>query len=104
MDPGAKTSSDEPAATRSLTGAEIEGFVDEGFVRIDAAFSPEVAAEGREILWRETGCDPNDRRTWTKPVIRLADMAQGPFRRAVNTPVLHRAFNQLVGEARWIPR
>ena len=103
MDPDTKTGSHE-AAKRSLTVAEIDRFVDEGFVRIDAAFSPETAAEGREILWRETGCNPSDRSTWTKPVIRLSDMAQEPFRRAAQSPVLHRAFDQLVGEARWMPR
>lgn len=103
MDPDTKTGSHE-AAGRSLTVAEISKFVDEGFVRIDGAFSFDTAAEGREILWRETGCDPNDRSTWTKPVIRLADLAQEPFRRAANTPVLHRAFDQLVGEERWMRR
>jgi hypothetical protein len=104
MYPDRKTGSHEAAAARSLTGAEIDRFVDEGFIRIDAAFSPETAAEGRDILWRETSCVPNDRSTWTKPVIRLADMAQDPFRRAAQSPVLHRAFDQLVGEARWMPR
>jgi hypothetical protein len=103
MDPDTKTGSRE-GVNRSLTIAEIDRFVDEGFVRIDSAFSPETAAEGREILWRETGCNPNDRSTWTKPVIRLGDMAQEPFRRAAQSPVLHRAFDQLVGEARWMPR
>jgi hypothetical protein len=104
MDPDRKTGSHEASAPRSLTGAEIDRFIDEGFVRIDAAFSPETAAEGREILWRETGCDPNDRSTWTKPVIRLPDFPQEPFRRAAQTPVLHRAFDQLVGEQRWMSR
>jgi hypothetical protein len=104
MYPDRKTGSHEAAVARSLTGAEIDRFVDEGFIRIDAAFSPETAAEGRDILWRETSCVPNDRSTWTKPVIRLADMAQDPFRRAAQSPVLHRAFDQLVGEARWMPR
>jgi len=104
MDPDKKTGSHDAAAPRALTSAEIDRFVEEGFVRIDSAFSAETAAEGREILWRETGCDPNDSSTWTKPVIRLADMAQEPFRCAAKSPVLQRAFDQLVGEARWMPR
>ncbi len=29
---------------------------------------------------------------------------QGPFRQAANTPVLHQAFDQLVGKGRWVPR
>jgi hypothetical protein len=34
----------------------------------------------------------------------LSDHPQEPFRQAANTPVLHRAFDQLVGAGRWIPR
>lgn len=88
----------------ALNDAQIDQFIRDGFVRIDNAFSAETAAAAREILWRETGCDPNDRSTWTKPVVRLWDYAQEPFREAANTPVLHRAFDALVGKGRWWPR
>lgn len=87
-----------------LSGAEIEQFIREGFVRIDGAFSSELATAAREILWRDCGCDPDDTSTWTKPVIRLWDYADEPFRKAANTPVLHAAFDALVGEGRWVPR
>jgi hypothetical protein len=89
---------------RALSETEIDPFVRDGFVRIDAAFSTEIAAAATEILWRDSGCAPNDRSTWTKPVIRLWDYAQKPFCEAANTPVLHRAFDALVGNGRWIPR
>ena len=36
----------------------IEEFVSRGFVRIDEAFPRELADAAREILWRDTGCDP----------------------------------------------
>ena len=89
---------------RSLTDAEKQQFLRDGLVRIDQAFPPEVAAEVRAILWRETGCDPRDPSTWTRPVVRLGDYAQESFRAAANTPVLHAAFDDLVGKGRWIPR
>jgi hypothetical protein len=92
------------AVTATLTHSEIDQFIRDGFVGIDNAFSAETAAAGREILWRDTGCDPNDKATWTKPVIRLWDYPQEPFREAVNTPVLHGAFDALVGKDRWAPR
>ena len=63
-----------------LSDAQIASFVTDGFVRIDNAFSPEVADECRAILWRDTGVDPADPSTWTKPVIRLGMYAQPPFR------------------------
>ena len=81
-----------------------ESFVYDGFVKLENAFPTETAAEARAILWRATGFDPEDRSTWTRPVVRLGDFPQEPFRRAVNTPVLHAAFDDLVGEGRWVPR
>ena len=79
-------------------------FVAQGFVRLDAAFPRSLADEARAILWRDTGCDPDDPSTWTKPVVRLGAYAQRPFAAAANTTTLRRAFDQLVGAGRWIPR
>jgi len=70
-------------------------------VRIDRAFSREDADAARAILWKDTGCDPADPSTWTKPVIRLGMYTQEPFVRAANTPVLLRAFDELVGKGGW---
>jgi hypothetical protein len=88
----------------SLDCVQIQSFIESGFVRLDHVFPRELANEGRELLWRDTGCHPDDPTTWTQPVIRLGDYAQEPFRRAANMPVLHAAFDQLVGAGRWLPR
>ena len=88
----------------SLNNEQIQQFIEEGFVRLDQAFPRDLADEGRAILWRHTGCDPDDPTTWTKPVVWLGDHDEEPFRRAVNTPRLHAAFDQLVGKGRWEPR
>ncbi len=96
--------SERQPARRVLSDARRDQFVHEGFVKIEGAFSQETASEAREILWRATGCDPADKTTWSRPVVRLGDFAQEPFRRAVNSPVLHAAFDELVGPERWIPR
>jgi hypothetical protein len=93
-----------PANFPALTAAQLDAFVTDGFVRIDDAFPPELAEAGRAILWKDTGCDPNDPTTWTRPVIRLGNYTQAPFREAANTPVLHRAFDQLVGPGNWLPQ
>ena len=89
---------------RVLTDQQREQFVRDGFVKLENAFPAEIAAEARMILWRETGCDPEDRTTWTRPVVRLGDFPQEPFQKAVNTPMLHGAFDELVGAGRWVPR
>jgi hypothetical protein len=93
-----------PAEARALEPAEIEAFIRDGFVRLDKAFPKDVAAEGRDIMWRDIPFDRNDPTTWTQPVVRLPGYGGGPFETAVNMPVLHRAFDQLVGKGRWLPR
>src|SRR5262245_59011855 len=91
-------------APHALSSEQIEEFIRDGFIKIDGAFPRSLAADAREILWRDTGCDPNDATTWTKPVVWLAQYSQEPFAKAANSPTLHRAFDQLVGRGRWIPR
>jgi hypothetical protein len=87
-----------------LGDTQIDHFIEDGFVKIEGAFPKEIAAQARSILWKDTGCDPDDPATWIKPVIRLSDYPQQPFRIAANTPVLHKAFDQLVGPGRWLAR
>lgn len=89
---------------RVLSDFAREEFVRDGLVKLENAFPSEIAAEARAILWSATGFDPEDRSTWTRPVIRLGDFTQEPFRQAVNTAALHSAFDELVGVGRWVPR
>lgn len=90
----------EPA----LSADDIASFVRDGFVRIEEAFSTQTAEQARSILWEASGCNPDDRSTWTRPVVRLDQFSQAPFREAANTPKLLDAFDQLVGPGRWWPR
>lgn len=88
-------------APGGLTPAQIEQFISDGFVRIDDAFPRAMADEARAILWRATACSPDDRTTWTEPVIRLGMFTESPFVEAANTARLHAAFDDLVGPGRW---
>jgi hypothetical protein len=89
---------------RVLSDAQRQQFVRDGFVKLEGAFPSEIAAAARAILWSATGCDPGNRETWARPVVRLGDFAQEPFRQAVNTTALHAVFDELVGVGRWVPR
>ncbi|MBN8938366.1 MAG: phytanoyl-CoA dioxygenase family protein [Rhizobiales bacterium] len=89
--------------TRALGAAQVEQFIRQGFVKVEQAFPRAVADAARAILWRDTGCDPDHPATWSKPVIRLGMYGQEPFIKAANTPILHGAFDQLVGPGRWRP-
>ncbi|HEY6979295.1 MAG TPA: hypothetical protein VH396_23525 [Chitinophagaceae bacterium] len=87
-----------------LSTEQINGFINKGFIKIENAFPIEVANECRALLWTATQCDPNNPESWTQPVIRIREMAFEPFKKAANTPILHKAFDQLAGEGKWLPR
>ena len=89
---------------RALEPAQIQQFIEQGFVRIDNAFPRELAEQGRAILWRDLPCSEHAPSTWTRPVTRLSGSGNPPFPEIANTKVLHRAFDQLVGAGRWRPR
>ncbi len=55
-----------------LAKKEIEHFIHNGFLRIDKAFSKEIADNALDILWRDLPCERSNPSTWTAPVIRLA--------------------------------
>ncbi|MGH7003750.1 MAG: phytanoyl-CoA dioxygenase family protein, partial [Alphaproteobacteria bacterium] len=56
----------------------------------------------RDALWAEIGLSPDRPEGWTHPVLRVGFKAAPPFIEAANTPVLHRAYDQLAGEGRWL--
>ena len=93
-----------PDTSAVLSDPQIEQFIDQGFVRIDNAFPKRLATQARARMWRDIDADPEVPASWTEPVIRLWVYWQKPFREAANTPVLHGAFDQLVGKGRWLPR
>jgi len=95
---------DDRLRSGALSDGQVEQFIRDGFIRIDHAFPREVAEQGCAVMWRDIPFDPHDPATWTKPVIRLPGYGGGPFEKAVNRPVLHDAFDRLVGKGRWEPR
>jgi hypothetical protein len=88
----------------ALSASQVRRFVEDGVLRIDQAFSRQVAEAARDVLWRNSGCDPDDPRTWTRSVIRLGEYAGSPFSDAIDTLPLREAFDGLVGKGRWLPR
>jgi hypothetical protein len=92
------------AIPRAFDDAQIAQFIREGFIRIDNAFPRDLAEAARAIMWRDLSCREDDPSSWTRPVIRLPGYGDPPFRDAINTAVLHAAFDQIVGPRRWRPR
>ncbi|MDJ0343019.1 phytanoyl-CoA dioxygenase family protein [Streptomyces sp. H10-C2] len=87
-----------------MDATTIDRFLDSGFIKIERAFSEDTAQACADLLWARTGTDPDDPSSWTRPVHWVSDMPDAPFVAAANTPVLHDAFDHLVGPGRWVPR
>lgn len=85
-----------------LTSAQVQGFVDDGFVNIENAFSSDLARQCRDELWADIGLSPNEPERWTRAVIRVGSKFSPPFVEAANTQRLRRAYDQLAGEGRWL--
>jgi len=88
----------------AIPAAQVERFVTDGYVRLDQAFSRELAEACRRILWRATGLSQHAPETWTQPVLRVGEISNALFVEAANTPRLQAAYDALVGPGRWVPR
>ncbi len=86
-----------------LSNSEIVRFIELGYVKIENAFSEELAAECRSLLWKAIQLNPDEPITWTQPVVWLGEIGQEPFQKAANTPILLQAFQQLAGD-NWLPK
>ena len=89
--------------TGMLNQQEIKQFITDGFIRIENAFSSQVADDVLNILWKDIPFDRSNPASWTEPVVRLGMYTQDPFIESINTPKLQAAYNQLVGVDRWVP-
>ncbi len=85
-----------------LTSSQVQNFIDNGFVKLENAFSAELAKQCRDELWTEIGLSPAEPEKWLQPVIRVGSKSSRPFIEAANTPQLHKAYDQLVGVDRWL--
>ncbi|MEW6146835.1 MAG: phytanoyl-CoA dioxygenase, partial [Pseudomonadota bacterium] len=85
-----------------LTPRQVQNFIADGFVKIENAFSAELAKQCRDALWADIGLSPDHPEQWTRPVVRVGSKASPQFIEAANMASLHRAYDQLVGEGRWL--
>ncbi|MFD0774822.1 phytanoyl-CoA dioxygenase family protein [Streptomonospora algeriensis] len=91
-----------------LSEDQVAKFVREGFVALRGAVPAELVERCRDELWEAVhataGCKRDDPATWSAPVVRLGQLPTESARAAANQPVLHEAFDRLVGTGRWRPR
>jgi hypothetical protein len=85
-----------------LTSHQVQTFITDGFVKIENAFSADLAKQCRDELWADIGLSPDEPKDWLRPVVRVGYKASPPFIEAANTAPLRSAYDQLVGENRWL--
>lgn len=85
-----------------LTSAQVQRFIDDGFVKLENAFGADLARQGRDELWADIGLSPDQPEKWVHPVVRVGFKSSLAFIEAANTPPLHKAYDQLVGKGRWL--
>jgi len=86
--------------------SDIEQFIRDGYLKIEHAFSREQAQHAVSVFWRDLsaqGFRRDEAATWTQPVVRLGMYSDPAIVAAANSPRLHRAYDQLVGEGNWLP-
>jgi hypothetical protein len=68
-----------------LTSRQVQNFIDDDFVKIEKAFSPDLAKQCRDELWADIGLSPDKPESWIQPVVRVGSKASPPFVEAANT-------------------
>ncbi|MET7337136.1 phytanoyl-CoA dioxygenase family protein [Nonomuraea sp. NPDC005650] len=84
---------------------DVDRFVADGFVKLEAAAPREVGDAARALLWRQTGLSPQDPATWKEPVVWASDLTgEGPLGELIRSPRLAGALDELCGAGGWGPR
>jgi hypothetical protein len=83
------------------TADDVERFIVDGVLGIREAVPRDVAELCRDGLLRDVGIDPDDRSTWTQPVVRVMGRGGGPFTAAATSARLTAATDAVVGAGRW---
>ncbi len=93
--------------TPIISPEQRETFITMGFVHVEQAYPHDVALSAQQDVWKrvkEMGADPDDRTTWTKPMIHLTETYDTPAFRKCKTERLKQAVDELVGVGRWTTR
>jgi hypothetical protein len=85
-----------------LSRSQVEQFIELGHVVVRDAFPRSVAARVRALIWKELKLHPEEPSGWTKSLIHLHENFSGEPFDAAYTPRVTGAFDDLMGEGRWV--
>ena len=88
---------------KTLSPADVEQFIELGYVKLPQAFKAEQALAVQSFLWdklAERGTKKDDPATWTKPIVHIKEVYNSPIFQACETDRLNAAIEDLVGPGR----
>ncbi|MBB2909169.1 hypothetical protein FHS43_000415 [Streptosporangium becharense] len=84
---------------------DVDRFVADGFVKLEAAVPRETGDAARALLWRQIGLSPQDPAGWKEPVVWAADLTgEGPLGEIMRSRRLAGALDEICGSGGWAPR
>jgi hypothetical protein len=84
---------------------DVERFVADGFVKLEAAVPREVGDAARALLWQKIGLSPADPAGWKEAVVWASDLTgEGPLGEIIRSPRLAEALDELCGAGGWSRR
>jgi ectoine hydroxylase-related dioxygenase (phytanoyl-CoA dioxygenase family) len=87
--------------TQPLDAVAIDAFERDGFVIVREAFDRDVAAAGRDYMWRTIGLSADRPAEWRERFIHVQQVfSDGPFPSLMNRRITG-AYDQLLGGDRW---
>lgn len=90
-----------------LSQAQVEHFMERGYVRLAEAFPRKNALAAQDYVWQQVekqGVLRDDRSTWTIPRVHLREQYDDPVFQACATERLADAVEDLLGRGRWAKR
>jgi len=88
-----------------LTEAQVEHFIERGWVKLEQAFAEEDALAAQDFVWRQLslrGIRKDDPSTWTSPLVHIKEnYASEEFDRC-NSQRFQDAIEDLIGVDRWL--
>ena len=91
-----------------LTEAQVEQFMEKGWVKLEGAYAREDALAAQDYLWTEvekrSSVRRSDKSTWTEPMVRINEAFLTPAFARCNTARLGDAIEDLIGQGRWANR
>jgi hypothetical protein len=86
---------------------DLDTFLRDGYVAVRGAFDATTAQACQDLIWAalaEQGVSRDDRRTWSRPCVRVDCPDGEPFATAAASPSLAAAYDALIGPGRWTRR